>query len=703
MPYEIQPVENGLFKVCKVNSSKCFSKKGIPKKRAIKQMKAIQISEHLKGGYNSYEQGLKNQQRMIDLEPTEEGKARRRAQFDAYNKQYERTDYLQRHVFGHLSLNDIMGVYNTREEQDAFMKFIEDGTKAEGEEKFFYHNQPPITDLKDVYSKGGSPAVSARFNFPTGGWDITYADGTIEHTLGIRNKEFFDPANRTVQDYINNMAVPLAKKNLENLQKQEQDRKDKMSGSEKFFEGLNDTLTNIADIGAEFLPINKLVTETYKAFRPQTSSERSEQWINENQARYEDMLMNAKTLGEENAELFMGRLKGLAQYDPNIQEDIKNLQSGTKLQKALSGGLSPIVSRVGGKNLLKKKIVNKYFPKDYENMTYIEPFVGGGSIFFYKNPSVKEIINDKDSNICKIFMGMKKYNGSTISKDINGNYNKDKYEKILNDKPKSEYGKFIRLLKLFRLSFFGHIEKPSYDGREYINSNFGNKYQDRLKDVTILNKDYLHLIKKYDSPTSFFYLDPPYEDSDGLYKHDLLDIKHIYDTVKNIKGKFMISYNDSKEARDLFKNYNIYTIKTKYTNPGKGGHDRPINELIITNYKVGKLNGGKKKVISQINMPDSLYLERARKIAKEYNYNPKLLHLSNDKKHKLVYDGVKFGSKTNNDFIIYTWLSEKGDISEEDALKHRDAYLARASKIKGNWVHNNFSPNWLAIRILWVG
>ena len=293
-------------------------------------------NDKLKGGYNSYEQGLANQQRLIDLEPTEEGKERRRKQFGIYNKQYEKTDYLQRNVFGHLSLNDIMGVYNTREEQDRFMKFLEDGVRAQGQEKFFYHDQKPITNLVDVYSKSGSPAVSARFNFPTGGWDITYQDGSVEHTLGERNKEFFDPANRTVEEYISNMAIPLAQRNLESLQKQEEERKSKMSSSDRFFEGLNDTLTDIADIGAEFLPINKLITETYKTFRPQKSSERSEQWINDNQAKYEDMLMNAETLGETNAKLFKGRLKGLAQYDPVIQEEIKEFK-GTKLQQALSG------------------------------------------------------------------------------------------------------------------------------------------------------------------------------------------------------------------------------------------------------------------------------------------------------------------------------------------------------------------------------
>lgn len=42
-----------------------------------------------------------------------------------------------------------------------------------------------------------------------------------------------------------------------------------------------------------------------------------------------------------------------------------------------NGGINPAFPRVGGKSLLKKKIVDEYFPEDYENMIYVEPFVGG--------------------------------------------------------------------------------------------------------------------------------------------------------------------------------------------------------------------------------------------------------------------------------------------------------------------------------------
>ena len=77
-----------------------------------------------------------------------------------------------------------------------------------------------------------------------------------------------------------------------------------------------------------------------------------------------------------------------------------------------------IVARVGGKSRLQQRIVNNYFPQNYEDLIYIEPFVGGGSIFFYKNNSKKDIINDLDKNLISVYKGFKKYDAEEIHQNI---------------------------------------------------------------------------------------------------------------------------------------------------------------------------------------------------------------------------------------------------------------------------------------------
>jgi len=244
-------------------------------------------------------------------------------------------------------------------------------------------------------------------------------------------------------------------------------------------------------------------------------------------------------------------------------------------------GLRPFVGRTGGKKLLKKRIVDNIFPNGYEDMIYVEPFIGAGHVYFYKKPSVKEVINDLDTDVIDMFKGIKKFNGDRISKTINGHYNKQDYKDIVSGHPVSPFGKFIQLLLRYKLSFYSNGKTF---GVESINSNYGNSYNDRLKNTSIYNKDFKTLIKKYDSGNTLFYLDPPYENSDKLYKHDTQPIKDVYEAVKNIKGLFIISYNDSKEAKELFKDYNIIKLKTKYAKGTEGGLNYINTELIITNY-----------------------------------------------------------------------------------------------------------------------
>jgi len=92
------------------------------------------------------------------------------------------------------------------------------------------------------------------------------------------------------------------------------------------------------------------------------------------------------------------------------------------------------------------------------------------------------------------------------------------------------------------------------------------------------------------------------------------------------------------------------------------------------------------------------YLKQAKVYAKKAGYkDASSLKLADDGKHKLVLRGVKFGSINNNDYIIYK------QYFPAVAEKKRKQYLARACKIKGDWAKDKYSPNSLAINILWDG
>ena len=244
--------------------------------------------------------------------------------------------------------------------------------------------------------------------------------------------------------------------------------------------------------------------------------------------------------------------------------------------------MKPFFCRIGNKSPIAKKLL-KLFP---QHKIYVEPFVGGGALLFAKEPSDKEIINDLDKEVSNNFKMLKtadenieNYNFRTTIKSIT---------ELVNETPKSKTDKLLKSLYLSCNTFgnkgVGNIYRD-YSGENKIKRI--SEYKERLNKVKIYNQNYIKIIKKYDSVDTFFFIDPPYENSDDLYNHGDFDFEELRDVMLNIKGLFMITLNDSKYIRTLFKDFYIKGITLKARgNADIGVKDR--KEVIIMNYKLYK-------------------------------------------------------------------------------------------------------------------
>ena len=106
------------------------------------------------------------------------------------------------------------------------------------------------------------------------------------------------------------------------------------------------------------------------------------------------------------------------------------------------------------------------------------------------------------------------------------------------------------------------------------------------------------------------------------------------------------------------------------------------------------------KQLLEVGLTPDEYLSKARARAKQAGYDPTQLFFSDNPKKKLMIFDEKgrkthFGAVGYGDYII--WLNRDRSMAE----KKRDAFQASHSKIKGNWASNRYSPNNLALRILW--
>jgi len=135
-----------------------------------------------------------------------------------------------------------------------------------------------------------------------------------------------------------------------------------------------------------------------------------------------------------------------------------------------------------------------------------------------------------------------------------------------------EFGLFDIMKIKPPIAIYNDINKELYD-------TMRKKYKDHIS-ILFFNEDYKEIMKEYDSEDTFFYLDPPYYRNEHYYenhtfltKQDHIELSEI---LKNIKGRFLLSYQDRKLMRKLYDGYNFY----KYT--GINFISKP--EIAITNY-----------------------------------------------------------------------------------------------------------------------
>ena len=104
---------------------------------------------------------------------------------------------------------------------------------------------------------------------------------------------------------------------------------------------------------------------------------------------------------------------------------------------------------------------------------------------------------------------------------------------------------------------------------------------DRLRSVVIENYDFQKLIELYDRPGSFFYCDPPYYGTEDCYVSNFGRETHerLRECLGKVKGKWLLSYNECDEIRQLYDGYNIQTAE-RHNNMGT----EQYAELIISNY-----------------------------------------------------------------------------------------------------------------------
>ena len=290
----------------------------------------------------------------------------------------------------------------------------------------------------------------------------------------------------------------------------------------------------------------------------------------------------------------------------------------------------PFVKWAGGKGSLISQLIEN-LPQDFAeqpNVTYIEPFVGGGAMLFYMlthYPNIKRaVINDVNEDLINCYLLIKNNPEKLITslREI-----KDEYYRLATIEAKSQYYYQMRekynneeLAKVKRAACFIFLNKTCFNGLYRVNTSgkfnvpFGQYDHPNICDEELIMANHgvlqkvdiyvggyknitTHLGKRY----NFIYIDPPYRPLSGSacfieYTRNIFDdteqenLKTYCDILTQKGCKIMQSnsnsFDDNGESY-FAKLYNAYTIKQilahRFINAHAGKREKET-ELLIMNY-----------------------------------------------------------------------------------------------------------------------
>lgn len=266
----------------------------------------------------------------------------------------------------------------------------------------------------------------------------------------------------------------------------------------------------------------------------------------------------------------------------------------------------PFLKWAGGKRQLIPQMT-KYFPKNYN--TYIEPFIGGGAIFFHLLPE-NSIISDNNPDLINCYNVIKEDVENLIESLKKHIYEKNYYYEIRAlDRDLKKYADLSNVEKASRSIY---LNKSGYNGLYRVNSKglfnvpFGRHKNPKICDeINLRNVNralenveiYLgsfEICLDFAERDDLVYLDPPYYplSDTALFtsytknSFDKTSQKKLFEVFKELNNRecyVMLSNSYSEFILDLYKDFKIVTLKAKRNINSDSQKRGLINEVLILN------------------------------------------------------------------------------------------------------------------------
>ena len=258
--------------------------------------------------------------------------------------------------------------------------------------------------------------------------------------------------------------------------------------------------------------------------------------------------------------------------------------------------LKPIIKWSGGKQDELQHIV-PHIPKDYS--LYLEPFIGGGAVFFRENPA-NAVVSDVHVELIDFYRAIQNGHAKDIYEFMKINANEEEtYYRVRGSEVNSSLENAKRFYYLRKTCYRGMLR---YNKKGHFNIPFGKyktcnyeqllneNYEHLFRHTEIHCKGFEYLFENYNDNRNFMFLDPPYDSEFTDYGYCVFGKKEqerlsVYFKQTNIRCLMVIGKTPFIE--DLYRGYIVDEYDKKYRfklHSGRVGSEINTKHLIIKNY-----------------------------------------------------------------------------------------------------------------------
>ena len=258
--------------------------------------------------------------------------------------------------------------------------------------------------------------------------------------------------------------------------------------------------------------------------------------------------------------------------------------------------MKPIIKWSGGKKDELKHIL-PHVPSNFD--TYLEPFVGGGALYFQLNPE-KAAISDVHIELVDFYQSIKNGHSDEIYQFMQAHPNEEEiyykvrayaHTDVLDNAKRFYYLRKTCYRGMLRYNSKGEFNIPYGRYKTYNYEDVKNTgYEALLKRTDVFNADFEYLFEHYDNSNNFMFLDPPYDSEFtdyGYCKFGKEEHKKLADCFKKTSIKCLMIIGKTPYIEELYRDYIVQEYDKKYRfklHSGRVGSEINTKHLVIKNY-----------------------------------------------------------------------------------------------------------------------